>query len=150
MISLNNYEYNPAVLAANTTNFGAEGFLFRRNPWDDLDAVEELSGRPILITEFSYRASVPDGPRGTNPPAYVYAPDQAGRATAYRKYMSELYARPFVVGAHWFQLMDQPAEGRADGQDSNWGLTDIDGAPYRPLVEAFTDATTALPGARRR
>jgi hypothetical protein len=150
VISLNDYEYSPAVLAANATNFGAESFLFRADPWDDLDTVEELSGRPILITEFSYRVSIPDGPRGTNPPAYVYAADQAERAESYRRYMAELYSRPFVVGAHWFQLMDQPATGRPDGQDNNFGLVDIADRPWRPLTEAFVAESRALPGARTR
>ena len=150
VISLNDYEYNPAVLAANATNFGAEGFLFRQNPWDDLDTVERLAERPILITEFSYRASVPGGPLGTNPPAFVYSRDQAERAAQYRAYMAELYSRPFVVGAHWFQLMDQPAAGRADGQDNNFGLVDIEDRPWRPLTDAFVAESRALPGVRTR
>jgi hypothetical protein len=150
VVSINDYELLPETRAQIRTQFASEGFLFSANPWDDLDTVERLAKRPILISEFGYRAQPAGGPQGMRSPGFPFLADQQARADRYRQFVDELYARPFVVGAHWFQLMDQPAEGRADGQDSNWGLTDVAGEPYRPLVDAVADAAGALPEARQR
>lgn len=150
VVSINDYERPPQTGAQVQAGFGSEGFLFAENPWDDLDTVERMAKRPIMITEFSYRSRVPGGPQGNLSPGFPYLADQAARAESYVNYMDELFSRPFVVGAHWFQLMDQPAEGRADGQDSNWGLVDIDDRPWKPLVEAFATTNAALPQARLR
>ncbi len=148
VMSLNNYELAQPLAETMRVGFDADRFLFAANPWDDLDEVARLTDKPTLISEFSYRARVPGGPQGTIPPGFPYLPDQPGRAQSYRSYMAELYSRPSVVGAHWFQYMDQPAQGRGDGQDSNWGLVDIDDQPWRELVAAVKAENRALPDAR--
>ena len=48
---------------------------------------------------------------------------QAQRAEGYKNYTTKLAPLPGLVGFHWFQWSDQPAEGRgSDGENSNFGL----------------------------
>jgi hypothetical protein len=145
VMSLNNYEIAPA---ARDVTFDPDLVLFSDNPWNDLDTVEQLSDKPLLISEFGYRAIVPGGPQGTIPPGFPRLADQTSRVERYRAYMKEVYARPYIVGAHWFQYMDQPAAGRSDGQNSNWGLVDIDDQPWHELVDAVAAENRMLPKAR--
>ena len=48
-----------------------------------------------------------------------------------------LAAAPNVIGVHWFQYADEPTGGRADGEDYNFGLVDIDDRPYGKLIRAL-------------
>lgn len=45
---------------------------------------------------------------------------------------------PFAVGYHWFEHADQPAEGRSDGENSNYGLVTIKDEPWKVLVDKMT------------
>jgi agarase len=46
---------------------------------------------------------------------------------------------PFVVGAHWFEYADEPAEGRFDGENSNYGLVNIRDEPYEVFIAAVRE-----------
>ena len=48
-----------------------------------------------------------------------------------------LAAAPDVIGVHWFQYADEPTGGRADGEDYDFGLVDIDDRPYGKLIRAL-------------
>jgi agarase len=52
---------------------------------------------------------------------------QTERAEGYRNYTTTLAKSPYVVGFHWFQWADQPKEGRADGENSNYGVVTANG-----------------------
>jgi len=96
-----------------------------------------LARKPILITEFSYRAMENrTGTRNTRG-ADVTVPAQADRAERYTRYVEALAQLPEVVGFHWFQWADQPARGRFDGEDCNYGLVDYEDEPYEPLRGAM-------------
>ena len=43
-----------------------------------------------------------------------------------------------MVGYHWFEHADQPAEGRFDGENSNYGTVTIEDDPYVELTETMT------------
>ena len=43
-----------------------------------------------------------------------------------------------MVGTHWFEWADQPAAGRCDGEDNNWGLDDEADDPCRVVVVRMT------------
>jgi hypothetical protein len=43
------------------------------------------------------------------------------------------------VGAHWFLHADQPAAGRADGEDQNLGLVDGEDRPYEEVTGVLAD-----------
>jgi agarase len=46
---------------------------------------------------------------------------------------------PFVVGAHWFKYADEPAEGRFDGENSNYGLVNIRDEPYTEFINVVRE-----------
>jgi hypothetical protein len=94
----------------------------------------EASGRPILITEWSYRAA-DSVPPNTYPPIFPTLRTQRERADAFEAYYRSVLARPWFVGHHWFLWTDQPPEGRFDGEDSNFGLVTERDEPYPLLVD---------------
>lgn len=96
-----------------------------------LDHIYSLVPRPILIGEF--HMGVPE--RGLAP-GLVQAMNQAERAVAYRYYVEQGAAHPALVGAHWFQWLDQPATGRNDGENYNIGFIDVTDQPYAEMVTA--------------
>jgi agarase len=101
---------------------------------DELARHFEVGGRPILVTEWGYRAADTGHPNSW-PPIYPVLADQPARAAAYEALVRRLLARPWFVGHHWFQWADQPREGRFDGENNNFGLVSLDDEPYAPLVE---------------
>jgi len=97
--------------------------VYEFDPRATVKHVIELTGRPVMVTEFSFRA----GPR---------VPNQAARAKAYADFVLRLASLPEVVGYHWFQWVDQPREGRFDGENSNYGLVDLNDNPYAEFIGA--------------
>lgn len=62
--------------------------------------------------------------------------DQAARGRAYRAYFEDAASQPWCVGAHWYQLYDQSALGRFDGENHNIGFIDVCNRPHEPLADA--------------
>jgi hypothetical protein len=62
--------------------------------------------------------------------------DQAQRGVAYRYYVENAFAMPALIGAHWFQWVDEANTGRADGENYNIGFIDVTDRPYQELVDA--------------
>ena len=92
-----------------------------------------VSGKPCLISEFSFRgddAGLPNthgaGPR---------VESQIERAQCFERYVTAALRKPTVVGYHWFEHADQPAEGRFDGENSNFGTVTIKDEVYAELTE---------------
>jgi hypothetical protein len=49
---------------------------------------------------------------------------------------------PYIIGADWFQWMDEPPSGRSsDGEDVNFGIVDVDDRPYTLLTTAIKETT---------
>ena len=94
------------------------------------------TGKPCLISEFSFRGA-DSGLPNTNGAGPLVA-TQAERAAAFRHYVTAALQRPTLVGYHWFEHADQPAEGRFDGENSNFGTVKIDDLVYEDLVHAMT------------
>jgi hypothetical protein len=46
-------------------------------------------------------------------------------------------------GYHWFEHADQPAEGRFDGENSNFGTVTIEDNVYAELTETMTRVNAA-------
>ncbi len=90
-------------------------------------------GRPLLVGEFAFRATDSGLPntKGAGPKV----PNQKERAAAFDKYVRTLLSNPSVVGYHWFKHVDEPAEGRFDGENSNYGLLTIADEPYADFVK---------------
>ena len=85
-----------------------------------------------MITEFSFKAMDSGLPntKGAGQPVET----QQNRANNFATYVEALMAIPFAVGYHWFEHADEPAEGRFDGENSNYGLVNIKDEPWEILV----------------
>jgi len=88
---------------------------------------------PWLIAEFSFRGNDSGLPnkKGAGP----IVPNQAARAQDFTTYVIELLKLPFAVGYHWFEYVDEPAEGRFDGEDSQYGVVNIGDVVYTVITD---------------
>jgi hypothetical protein len=100
-------------------------------PKDFIDRCHAITGLPILIGEFHF--GVPE--RGLAP-GLVQTVNQSERGVAYSYYVEHAAAHPAIIGAHWYQWVDQPATGRRDGENYNIGWIDVTDRPYPELVAA--------------
>ena len=105
-------------------------------PVEALRSVHQVTGKPVMVTEFSYKAMDSGLPntKGAGEPVQT----QRERAYLAARYALAVAELPFAVGYHWFQYMDQPAQGRFDGENSNFGLVKLDDEPWELLTRAFT------------
>ena len=98
-------------------------------PADLIERIYRLLRKPILIGEFHFGAAE----RGYAP-SLVMVKDQAERGVAYQYYLERAAALPPIVGAHWFQMVDQPVTGRFDGENYNLGFVSQLDIPYSEMV----------------
>jgi len=105
------------------------------DPASVLDAYAP-TGKPLLIGEFSFRGD-DSGLPNTNGGG-LRVPTQADRARRFEHYVSVGLMQPQLVGYHWFEHADQPAEGRFDGENSNYGTVTINDDVYEELTQAMT------------
>lgn len=106
-----------------------------------LDAIYARSGKPVLLGEFHFGA--PDrGPLGAGLKTVA---SQADRGRAYRYFLEQGAAHPRCLGIHYFQLNDQPALGRFDGECWQIGAVDVTGLPYEEFIAGCKAAHEALP-----
>jgi hypothetical protein len=99
-----------------------------------------LSGRPVMIGEFHWGAR----DRGLPSTGLRAVASQADRGRAYRYYVEQGAALPDLVGAHYFQMNDQPVLGRYDGENFQIGLVDVCWTPYEELVTAARETHARL------
>jgi len=145
VISLNHYLLDPAALNIFAGNGGVlYDYFFIDNRFDDLAEIHRLSGRPMMITEYTTRVPTPDVPV-LFPPYFPTYPTQEERAGAYEEYQRQILSRPFMIGTHWFQWEDQPATGRSDGENSHFGVVDIEDDPYEVLTARMTSLNDLTP-----
>ncbi|MDR3143157.1 MAG: beta-galactosidase [Tannerellaceae bacterium] len=95
--------------------------------------LSEISGKPVLITEWHFGCGT-DG--GLPTPGLNTTVSQKDRAAAYRVFAENGFARPEIIGFHWFQWTDQNILGRGDGENFNIGFLDACSLPYPELTEA--------------
>ncbi len=105
-----------------------------------LAALSYIADKPLIISEFTFRSM--DNTSGllnrVGPDTTVS--NQQDRADHFEKYAKAFSELPFVIGYHWFQFFDEPQDGRStDGEDSNYGIVDLDGRPYIPLINAMRE-----------
>lgn len=137
VFSINHYD-----LPAN--RIGVYG-AFDSTPIDGwLERYHELSGLPLMITEFTYRSHESDVPN-TYPPIYYTFDTQAERGDAYRRFAERSYDSDYIVGHHWFEYFDDPPGGRSDGEDSNFGLVNNADEPYTQMVALMADTHQYAP-----
>lgn len=101
-------------------------------PLNSLEEIYRITNKPIMITEFSFKAM--DSGLPNTKGAGVPVAAQKDRADSFESYVKALMKTPYVVGYHWFEHADEPAEGRFDGENSNYGLVNIKDEPWEILV----------------
>ena len=111
-------------------------------PVETLQNIHRLTGRPMMLTEFSFKAMDSGLPntKGAGRPVAT----QADRADGFTRYVQGLIDLPFMVGFHWFEHADEPKEGRFDGENSNYGLVTIEDRPWDLLVRKMTEVNAGL------
>jgi hypothetical protein len=132
---------HPNVIAAAGRYLDVVSFNFYDfDPSSSIDAYA-AGEKPCLISEFSFRgddAGLPNtsggGPRVAS---------QVERAQCFERYVTAALRKPAVVGYHWFEHADQPAEGRFDGENSNFGLVTIEDEVYPELTETMIRVNAA-------
>lgn len=106
---------------------------------DPRPAIERYAvfGKPVIIGEFSFRSEDSGLPntKGAGPKVKT----QAGRAAAFKKYVTAALSHPNLVGYHWFEHADEPQEGRFDGENSNYGVVTITDEVYTELTNAMRE-----------
>jgi hypothetical protein len=128
-----------------STNFDQPDWTDGQLPAFYLERLHELTGRPVLVTEYYAAARDNRSANKNTGNIFTTVDTQQERAEAVRTRLSSFASLPYVVGAHWFQFSDEPTHGRSDGEDYNFGLVDIEDRPYEELVAAFTDTNAAAP-----
>ena len=122
--------------------------IYSFDPRPLVEHIYQVTGKPVLITEFAFRAENAGLPntRGAGPKV----PDQAARARAYADYVTRLESLPEAVGYHWFEWSDEPKEGRFDGENSNYGFVNIQDDVYEEFAQAARVANQAALEAHRK
>lgn len=114
--------------------FSVNGYNYPGPP--ETATITAKTGRPVMIGEFHFGA-VDEGPAATG---IVGVTDQTQRGIAYQYYVEQGFARPEVVGIHYFMWNDQAIGGRFDGENYNIGLVDVGNRPYWDFVNYVKDA----------
>jgi agarase len=96
-----------------------------------------VANKPLLITEFGFRAKDSGLPNTVGAGPLVAT--QKDRAKCFETYMKVALSRPEFVGYQWFKLGDEPKEGRFNGENSNYGIVDIQDRPYDVLLKTMTE-----------
>jgi hypothetical protein len=96
--------------------------------------IAKISGKPVIIGEFHHGAV----DRALPATGIIGVLTQEDRAAAFRNYIEQGFARPELVGMHYFQWVDQPFYGRNDGENYNIGVVTSANLPYPELTEAMT------------
>ncbi|MBU3005375.1 agarase [Paraglaciecola arctica] len=102
----------------------------------------EETDLPVVVGEFHIGTATDSGMFN---PGIVHAANQTDRARMYKNYMQSILDKPYMVGAHWFQYVDEPISGRAfDGENANIGFVTTTDIPYPELIQAVKDFTSTM------
>lgn len=112
-------------------------------PIERLELIHKLTGKPTMVTEFSFKA-MDSGLPNTKGAAKPVA-TQEDRAKGFTGYVEALAKLASSVGFHWFEYRDEPAEGRRlDGENSNYGVVKIDFTPWDVLTRQMTKVNAGI------
>jgi hypothetical protein len=100
-------------------------------PRKTLDAYYAKVHKPMMIGEYDFNSL--DAGLLT---AAVPVADQEERGVGYRYYTERAAAAPYIVGAQYFQYLDEPVTGRFDRETSFNGFINVADVPYPALVKA--------------
>jgi len=111
-------------------------------PVDRLRQITNITNRPTMLTEFSFKAMDSGLPntKGAGKPLAT----QADRASGFTSYVQTLADLPGMVGYHWFEYRDEPKEGRFDGENSNYGVVHSDFTPWEVLTARMKEVNRGM------
>lgn len=118
--------------------FSVNGYRYPDPP--PTEEIYRRSGKPVLIGEFHFGST----DRGLPATGIVGVAGQEDRGRAYSYYLENGFARPEMVGIHYFQWLDQPVTGRFDGENYNIGFLDVTYQPYRSIVKYATESNERI------
>ncbi len=123
-----------------------------RAPTYKLSEITRVSGKPTMLTEFSFKA-MDSGLYNTIGAGEPLA-SQQDRVDLFTAYVHDLVHLPSCVGYHWFRYRDQPKEQPTDrkvvtpggwgAENSNYGVVNINGTPWTALVYRMIEVNTTL------
>lgn len=113
---------------------------FNRYRYSAIDLKPANRDKPIIIGEFHMGAL----DRGLLHYTLRYAENQEHRAELYKYYVKSCLENPFIVGAHWFEYVDEPTLGRFEGENFNTGFVDVCDRPYPEMVKASREIGKSL------
>jgi hypothetical protein len=131
VVSINHYLPYPVFIDLITWVAPRVGIM---QTTDMLADYYDLIGKPIVISEFSVRG-MDSGLPNTWPPNFFFETvwTQEERSDWFFDYATTAINTGYIVGYHWFAYMDEPKEGRFDGENSNFGLVDNWDEPWFTL-----------------
>lgn len=129
------------VISLNNYNDNAPTYRLRE--------MTRISGKPTMLTEFSFKAMDSGLPNTIGAGAPVAT--QQDRADLYAEYVEDLARLPSCVGYYWFKYRDQPKEGAGKaspgglgGENSNYGIVKLDGTPWTVLVNRMRQVNAGM------
>ena len=98
-----------------------------------LDRVHKAAGKPLLLSEWSFGTGEQGLAGGV-----IDTAGQRERGEAYRNYVENAAALPYVIGHQWFACLDQALTGRYfqryNGENQNIGLVNVADRPFREFL----------------
>ncbi|WP_213880015.1 beta-galactosidase [Pseudomonas sp. dw_358] len=112
--------------------------FYTPKPQDGYDfAALKALDKPVMITEFHFGST----DRGPFWGGLMQVPRDEDRGGAYAGFIKAAVDDPVIVGAHWFQYLDEPASGRLlDGENGHFGLVGITDVPWAGFIGAVRKA----------
>jgi len=111
-----------------------------RIPGEQYKRIASALKRPVLAGEWHFGAL----DAGLPASGIGHVPTQADRGRAYRIYLEDAAANPACIGVHYFQMYDQSALGRFDGENYQIGFIDVCNRPYEDSATAARAAHEAM------
>ncbi len=131
------FAYPPGAPVAAVAAKYLDAISFNCYNIDPLPTIQRYAvfGKPMIIGEFSFRGL--DSGLGNSKGGGPKVPTQADRAKDFEYYVQRALSHPLFIGYHWFEHVDEPVEGRFDGEDCNYGVVNIRDEPYVVLAETM-------------
>lgn len=135
------FAYVPAQSVVTAAAKYLNAISFNSYTLDPSGTIDQYSAfnLPAIIGEFSFVSDDSGVPSTSEGNLALHVKDQKQRALAFKNYVSAGLRHPNLIGYHWFEHVDQPKEGRFDGQNANYGIVDIEDKPYLPLAEMMAE-----------
>lgn len=104
----------------------------------------EITKKPVLISETSFKAMDSGLPNSKG--ASLPLMSQTQRAKYFARYYKFYAKTRYIIGYHWYCYMDEPATGRFDGENSNFGLVNEKDEPWTVLTDKMKELNLSVYG----